>query len=204
MKRTYNSRRRAESAERTRQAIIESAVKLHGQGITTLSAVAEDAGVSLPTVNKYFPTREDLFLACTNHVAALQEKPPYNDLAAMTDRGERLMRVVREAYRLNEESFGQLWVGYKLEDDSPTLAKAIAAQEGLIAGLADVLLHDWQGSISDRDTMTRFTRALLSPLTYRALRLKNGLSMDDAVKHVALALAGLLDIELREYTPQPS
>lgn len=204
MTRTYNSRRRSESAERTRQAIVESAVKLHGQGIVTLSAVAEAAGVSLPTVNKYFPTREDLFLACTSHVAALLEPPPYDDLAAMTDRGERLVQVVREAYRINEESFGQLWTGYKLEDESPTLAKAIAGQEGLIGGLVDVLLHDWHGGISDGDTMTRFVRALLSPLTYRALRLKNGLSMDDAVKHIALALAGLLDIELAEYTPQPN
>ncbi len=204
MTRTYNSRRRSESAERTRQAIVESAVKLHGLGIVTMSAVAEAAGVSLPTVNKYFPTREDLFLACTSHVAASQEQPPYDDLAAIADRSERLVQVVREAYRLNEESFGHTWTGYRLEDESPTLAEALAGYEGLVGGLADVLLHDWHSGISDRDTMTRFVRALLSPLTYRALRLKNGLSIDDAVKHVTLALAGLLNIELRDHTPQPN
>jgi AcrR family transcriptional regulator len=46
MKRTYNSQRRAANAERTRQAIVEAAVKLHGEGVTTLTAVADAAGVS--------------------------------------------------------------------------------------------------------------------------------------------------------------
>src|SRR5690606_3825505 len=196
MKRTYESRGRAQSAERTRQAIVEAAVKLHGQGITTLSAVAEEAGVSLPTVNKYFPTREDLFVACTSHVAANLDYPALEALAAIADRGERLLEVVKAAYRLNETTMGTTWTGYTLEDNSPVLARAIKEYEAFISQVVDALLHDWPEGISDRETMTRFVRAMLNPLTYRALRLKNGLSLEDAVKHVSHALAGVLDIEL--------
>lgn len=193
MTRTYHSRRRSESATHTRQAIVEAAIKLHGEGITTLAAVAEEAGVSLPTVNKYFPTRDDLFDACTTHVAENLEYPSPEILRAIKNPGDRLRRVVQEVYRMHEETFGQFWTGYKLEDESLVLAQAIANYEGLVATLADTLSYDH--AASDRDTATRFVRAALSPLTYRALRLKNGLGFEEAVNHMTLALASVLNIE---------
>ena len=193
MKRTYNSRRRAESALHTRQAIVEAAVKLHGEGITTLAAVAEEAGVSLPTLNKYFPTREDLFTACTSHVAQGLEYPSPESLLAIQNPGERLRCVVQAVFALHEATFGQVWTGYKLEDESPVLAQAVAGQEGVVALLADTLTED--RAAGDRDTAMRFVRAALSPLTYRALRLRNGLSFEESVSNMTVALAGLLDIE---------
>lgn len=194
MKRAYNSRRRAESAQNTRQAIVEAAVKLHGEGVTTLAPIAEAAGVSLPTLTKYFPTREDLFAACTAHVAQRLEYPSPETLCAITNLGERLRRVVYEVYRLHEETFGQIWTGYKLEDESSNLANALVEYEGLVATLADTLPYDY--SAEHRDTTSRFVRAALSPLTYRALRAKNGLSFDEAVTNMTIALAGILNIEL--------
>lgn len=193
MKRTYNSRRRTESANQTRQAIIEAAVKLHGQGITTLSTVADEAGVSLPTLNKYFPTREALFTACTSHVAEQLPFPSADALRAIQHPGERLRCAVQAVYRLHEQILGQMWTGYKLEDESQVLAQAVAHQEALIASLADTLTYDH--AASDRKTATRFVQAALSPLTYRALRLRSGLSFDEAVSNMTLALAGLLNVE---------
>jgi AcrR family transcriptional regulator len=186
-KRTYNSRRRAESAERTRQAIVEAAVKMHSQGITTLAAVAEEAGVSLPTVNKYFPTREDLFTACTSHVAATMAYPPIESLAAISDLAERIHQTVREAYQLNEATFGTAWTGYMLEDESPTMARAMQDYEALLNAMADLLLPD-----GAEPAQQAFVRALISPLTYRALRLKNQLSQEKAVQHSAQALICVL------------
>ena len=194
IKRTYNSRRRVESATQTRQAIIEAAVRMHGEGITTLSAVADEAGVSLPTLNKYFPTREALFDACTSHVAQNLQFLSPDTLRAMDDPGERLRHVVQESFRLHEETFGQVWTGYKLEDESPVLAQATAEYEQVIAALVDTLSYDQ--AVGDPDTVSRFVRAALSPLTYRALRLKNGLSREEAVNHMTLALAGVLNIQV--------
>ena len=193
MVRKYNSRRREENAAQTRQAIVEATVKLHGQGITTLAAVAEEADVSLPTVNKYFPTREDLFIACTSHLAATFEYEAPERLMAIANPGERLRRVVHEVYNLHEQSFGQSWTGYKLEDESLVMKQAMSSYEELIAMLAGTL--PYEHAVGGPDTATRFVRAALSPLTYRALRLKNGLSFEQSVENMVMALAGVLNIQ---------
>lgn len=187
MKRTYTSRRRAESAERTCQAIVEAAVRMHGQGITTLAAVAKEAGVSLPTVNKYFPTREDLFGACTGHFVSTLELPSPEALSAIPDRKQRIEAVVAEVFRLHEVSIGVVWTGYRLEDESPVLAGAIADQEHLVSSMVDLLPLD-EGS-----ALRPFVQALLNPLTYRALRVRNGMDYESAVDHMAQTLICLLD-----------
>ena len=194
MARQYNSKRREESAKRTRLSIVEAAVKLHGEGVMTLSAVAEEAGVSLPTVNKYFPTREDLFDACTLHMADQLEVISTDILLAIDDPGERLHRVVQEVYNLHQITFGQSWTGYVLEDESSAMDAAMEDYEGIVATLADTLNFD--NSIGDEDEVRRFVRAALSPLTHRALRLKNGLDQADAVEYMAVALAGVLNIKM--------
>jgi AcrR family transcriptional regulator len=188
MGRKYESRRRIESAERTRSAIVEAAVKLHGQGITQLAAIAEEAGVSLPTVSKHFPTREDLFVACTRHVAENLDYPSPEALAAIPDPTERAAQIVRQVYALHESTFGQVWTGYRLEDESAALARAIAEQERFVGLMAGAL---FQGGGTGSPAYG-FAVALLSPLTYRALRLKGCLSFEQAVEQTTRALVSLL------------
>lgn len=189
MPRQYNSQRRELAAARTRQSIVEATVKLHGLGITTLSAVADEAGVSLPTVNKYFPTREDLFGACTRHMAGNLDYVAPEELAAIQDPAERIYATVRQIFSLHEQTFGQSWTGYTLEDDSPVMAKAMADYEGLIGMLAEAIFDDE----SDRAVRRDFVQGLLNPLTYRALRLKQGLTFDEAVEQMVYTLRKLLD-----------
>src|SRR5260221_871857 len=61
--RPYNSLRRREQAEATRQKIIEAAHRLfvaHGFITTTLPAIAHQAGVAMPTITAIFGTKYDL------------------------------------------------------------------------------------------------------------------------------------------------
>jgi len=190
MARKYESRRRQASAARTRQAIVEAAVRLHARGITTVSAVADEAGVSLPTVNKYFPTREDLFGACTRHVAERLKVPRLDELAAIPDPAERLAAVVRQLFAVFEQSLGHAWTGYVLEDESPTMAQVMAETDGLARAIADVLF----AGEAPPEALRGFVHGLLHPLTYRALRVKQGLSHDEAAEYMVLALGRLLDI----------
>jgi AcrR family transcriptional regulator len=70
--------RRKERRDRTRRRIVEAAVELHstiGPARTSLSAVAQKAGVTRPTVYAYFPDRDSLFAACSGHVMALDPPP---------------------------------------------------------------------------------------------------------------------------------
>src|ERR1700747_1603108 len=67
-KRPYRMTRRAELEEQTRRRITESTVALHeelGPARTSISAIAERAGVRRSTVYRHFPDEASLFSACS-------------------------------------------------------------------------------------------------------------------------------------------
>jgi AcrR family transcriptional regulator len=79
MSRTYTLKKRAEQQAETRQRIVEAAVDLHGSigpAATTISMVAEKAGVQRHTVYAHFPDDRSLFTACSGMV---QERDPMPD-----------------------------------------------------------------------------------------------------------------------------
>ena len=66
----YRMDKRAQDVAATRQDIVEAAVRLHGSvgpAATTVSAVAQEAGVTRLTVYRHFPDAEALFAACSAH-----------------------------------------------------------------------------------------------------------------------------------------
>src|SRR4051795_2135475 len=82
--RKYQKKRRAEQQEETRQRIVEAMVALHrevGPARTTISAIAERAGVERLTVYRHFADETAMFQACSAHFAA-EVAPP--DPAAWT------------------------------------------------------------------------------------------------------------------------
>jgi AcrR family transcriptional regulator len=100
-KRRYRKRRRAELEDETRRRITEAAVELHGSvgpARTTLSAVAERAGVQRATLYRHFPDEEALFDACSSHWAAEHPRPDLVDWAGVADPEERLRVALSELY----------------------------------------------------------------------------------------------------------
>jgi AcrR family transcriptional regulator len=100
-KRKYELRKRAEAMEETRQRITEAAVELHGSvgpAKTTVSAVAERAGVQRHTVYRHFPTEDELFAACSGHFTERNPEPDLAAWAAIDDPGERLAAGLAELY----------------------------------------------------------------------------------------------------------
>src|SRR5215207_7995268 len=68
MARKYEMKRRAERVQETRRRIAEAAVELHqtvGPARTTVSAIAEKAGVQRHTYYAHFPELKDLYQACS-------------------------------------------------------------------------------------------------------------------------------------------
>ena len=94
--RRYRLGRRAETADETRQRLIEAAFALHAeQGIqaTTMKQIAERAGVSVGTVYHHFPTYEDAVNACGAHTSVSYPLPGpdiFADIAAPEERVRRL------------------------------------------------------------------------------------------------------------------
>jgi AcrR family transcriptional regulator len=100
-KRPYRMKRRAEQQERTRLRITESTVELHeklGPSGTSISAVAERAGVRRSTVYRHFPDEESLFIACTSHWMAANMPPDLAAWAAIDDPLDRLRTALTELY----------------------------------------------------------------------------------------------------------
>jgi AcrR family transcriptional regulator len=67
MSRRYQLKQRAEQQEATRDRIVEAAVRLHGSigpARTTVSQIAELAGVGRQTFYRHFPDEGALFWAC--------------------------------------------------------------------------------------------------------------------------------------------
>ena len=70
MTRKYELKRRAERQAETRERIVQATVDLHttvGPARTSVSAIAERAGVQRHTVYAHFPSERELFVACTAH-----------------------------------------------------------------------------------------------------------------------------------------
>jgi len=81
-KRAYQKRLRAEQEEETRRRIVESAVALHGSlgpSRTTLSAIAEHAGVQRSTLYRHFADEAQVFGACSE---LWNQQNPLPDLAS--------------------------------------------------------------------------------------------------------------------------
>jgi AcrR family transcriptional regulator len=68
----YNNAKRREQMRQTRERILDGLVSTMAQGIASVSipAVAEASGVSIPTIYRYFPTKQDLIAALGGHLAA--------------------------------------------------------------------------------------------------------------------------------------
>jgi len=100
-KRTYHKVKRAEDEWRTRERIVDAAESLHGTlgpARTTVSAVAERAGVTRATVYRHFANEESLFLACSRQWLSRHQLPEPDAWATIEDPVERLHTGLLDIY----------------------------------------------------------------------------------------------------------
>jgi len=87
--------------DRTRQRITRAAVELHGTigpAATTISAVAERAGVTRATLYRHFPNEQVLFEACSADWRAANPGPDVAGWVAIADPADRLQVALDELY----------------------------------------------------------------------------------------------------------
>ena len=136
-KRKYELRKRADSMQETRERITEAAMDLHtsvGPARTTISAVAERAGVQRHTVYRHFPTDADLFAACAGHFYAAVPFPDPADgldaLYAYYERtGDAWEAIMRDAHLVDAVAEGVRPFRAFLDDE----AHALAGDDGPVA-----------------------------------------------------------------------
>jgi AcrR family transcriptional regulator len=106
-KRKYELKKRADDMADTHMRITEAAIELHGTvgpSRTTMSAVAERAGVERRTLYRHFPTEADLFTACSTHYFAANPWPDLAAWRAIRDPQERLEHALDELYAYYERT----------------------------------------------------------------------------------------------------
>jgi AcrR family transcriptional regulator len=142
-KRPYRMKRRAELEQLTRQRITESAVELHGTvgpSRTSISAVAERAGVRRSTVYRHFPDEEALFDACSSHWANENPVPELARWAAIEDPDKRLREGLGELYAYYRRTEDMLANLFRDEATVPTVERRFRGFHDYLDGAREILM----------------------------------------------------------------
>ncbi len=117
----YKLKKRAERQEETRLRIARATLELHealGPSLTTISAIAERAGVGRPTVYSHFPDELSLGKACSS--LELSENPlPDPDPWGKISDPERRMRVALGDIYVYFRRRERLWTNILRDQEMP-------------------------------------------------------------------------------------
>jgi AcrR family transcriptional regulator len=141
-KRPYRKKRRAELEEQTRLRITESAVELHGTlgpSQTSVSAIAERAGVPRSTVYRHFPDEVALFTACSGHWNAANPRPDIEAWAAIRNRDERVRVALSELYAYYRRTHRMLDNLHRDEQTVPVVGQFFSRFHDFLRAARDVL-----------------------------------------------------------------
>jgi AcrR family transcriptional regulator len=121
--RSYDQTLRAQKAVETEVRVLEVAEALFSRerfDRVTLEAVAREAGVTIPTVQRRFGNKEGLFVACAGRMRdrVVAQRP----LTPTADRREALRQLL-EHY---EAEGARVWHFLRQEEDVPALREGLA------------------------------------------------------------------------------
>jgi AcrR family transcriptional regulator len=164
MGRKYELKRRAERQADTRRRIVEAAVDLHstvGPSRTSISAVAERAGVQRHTVYAHFPDEPSLFRACSAHWRDQHPFPSVEslDLRAALTSVYAWYEQVEEALALfarDADRYPEIWTerARRFEAVADALAKPLGRRRIVRAAVGHALAFETWRSLVRREGLT--------------------------------------------------
>jgi AcrR family transcriptional regulator len=195
--RTYELKQRAERQQETRRRIVEAAVELHtmlGPSRTTVSAIAERAGVTRPTVYAHFPDARSLFEACSGHVRETVPPPDPTAWRSIADPGERLETALRDLYGYYERLEPLLENVQRDAAVMPLVAEMNAYRVRYLEEIRDFLLETWPTRGQARTRLRRAIGHALEFGTWQSLVRRQGCRTSEAVQlMLAFVLAAASD-----------
>ena len=144
--RKYEKKRRAEQEGETRQRIVEAMVDLHrevGPGRTTISAIAERAGVERLTVYRHFPDERSMFEACTTHYATVVPQPDPATWEGIEEPAERFRAALLAFYGYYRGAEQMLANAVRDVPQLPALAAVLKPRVEFLERLRDDLVERW-------------------------------------------------------------
>ena len=192
-KRKYELKQRAAEMAETRLRITEAAVELHGTigpARTTVSAIADRAGVQRHTFYRHFPTEADLFGACSAHYAAANPLPDQEPWRAIGDPQQRLARALDDLYAYYERTepmFSKVLRHAELVDAIPPV---LAPRLAYLAEAAEILAAGWPTRGPRRRVLEGALQHAIDFQTWRSLAADARFTRAEAVElSVALVVA---------------
>jgi AcrR family transcriptional regulator len=185
MARKYEMKRRAERVQETRRRITEAAVELHqtvGPARTTVSAVAEKAGVQRHTYYAHFPELKDLYQACMGHYSERNPVPEPSSWTGIADAEERLRVALSEVYAYY--SGNEAMVSNVLRDVAldPIVQEIMVPFEQYLETVRDVIADAFEASGERQEELLGAVTLAQDFQTWRTLVRQQELSQDRAVE----------------------
>jgi AcrR family transcriptional regulator len=177
----YRMTKRAHQVDETRRRIVAATAGLHGTvgpAKTTVSGIAEAAGVTRVTVYRHFPDEAALFAACTSHWTAQQRMPDVAGWREIPVPEDRATAALTDLYRFFRDAEPMLTLTSRDRDVLPDFVHARNQQTTQTQ--IDALLQAWPPR-----QRTKRRRALIGHAmsfgTWRSLCVDQALPQQDAV-----------------------
>jgi AcrR family transcriptional regulator len=191
--RKYQKKRRAERETETRQRIVEAMVALHrevGPARTTISAIAERAGVERLTVYRHFADETAMFRACSAHFATEVPGPDPTGWTGIEDSTERLRAALHAFYDYYRRAEEMLVHVQRDLPRLPALAAVLSPWDDFVGEVREGLLDGWEVAEEARARLAAAIAHALQFETWRSLARSEALGDAEAADlMVALAQA---------------
>jgi AcrR family transcriptional regulator len=189
-KRRYEKKARAAQEHATRMRIVEAAIDLHGTvgpARTTVSAIAENAGVRRATVYRHFPDERTLFLGCSGVWAERNPPPDPGTWASIEDPAARVDAALDAVYGWYERVEPMLTAVLRDVDKVPIVAELQHGRRAYLEGIEDGLAAGWgvRGRAAGR--LRAAIGLALDFLAWRTLH-ERGLDRADAIAVMSEAI----------------
>lgn len=155
-KRRYTQKKRAEARDGTRERIVVAAVELHeelGPAQTTISALAERAGVQRLTVYRHFPDEVSLIAACSSHWRERHPLPDPARWAGLGDADEQARTALTALYVYYQANQRMLASIHRDEPLVPAVREPLGHMRELIRDICDSLTLARSGPPALRATL---------------------------------------------------
>ncbi|WP_372789891.1 TetR/AcrR family transcriptional regulator, partial [Paraconexibacter sp.] len=159
-------------------------MKLHGTlgpSRTSMSALAQEAGVQRSTLYRHFPDDDAVFAACSAHWTARNPAPEPGDWMALDDPDARLRRALELLYGYYGRTEGMLSNLVRDEPLMPLVAHTFRPFRTYVADIQDGLVRDRRLRGARRRRARAAIGHAIDFTTWRSLVREHGLADADAV-----------------------
>jgi AcrR family transcriptional regulator len=194
----YRLKARADRQAAVRLRITKATVDLHstvGPARTTISAVAQQAGVDRLTVYRHFPTRRELFEACSSHARQLHPMPDLEIWAGIQDPEGRFEAALATLYAYYEDNEGLLRNVLRDAEIEPLVYELSAPRRAYLARVADLLSTGWQARGRRRTILLGAVAHALEFFTWSSLVRGRGLTSSEAADVMLAAVRCLEPVQ---------